>query len=221
MFMVPLNRASILRSCVHSSLSTAYGHGAIATALYLSDSVGADAFAVATLEEAIALRKAFLETVGGSSNSLQPNKVFVASLFPKGGDESMTLSTLPTNSTITGRKRSARPPNIRILVLGPPVGFPRCFDDYFHHNIEVMISGPEVAKALYQWVHDPDERKRTQVERSAMEVKEMALKGHPPAAPRSMPNPVMEQRDSTVSDASTSENSQSSDTVTPRHHRPP
>ena len=36
-----------------------YGHGAIATALYLADFCGADAFAVATLEEAIHLRRAF------------------------------------------------------------------------------------------------------------------------------------------------------------------
>jgi alanine racemase len=209
-----------MRSRFFVHLSSAYGHGAIATALYLSDSMGADAFAVATLEEAIALRKAFHETAPGPPNGLQPNKASVASLFPKGGDDNMTLSTLLTNFTANRRKRSARPPNIRILVLGPPVGFPRCFDDYFHHSIEVMISGPEVAKALYQWVHDPDERKRTQVERSAMESKERALKGPPPAAPRTMPNPVMEQRDSTVSDASTSENSLSSDTAAPRHHPP-
>jgi hypothetical protein len=168
--MVPLNRASILRSRVRSSLSSAYGNGAIATALYLSASVGADDFAVATLEEAIALRKAFHETARGSSSSLQPNKASVASLFPNSGDENMPLSTLPTISTITGRKRSARPPNIRILVLGPPVGFLRCFVDYFHHNIEVMISGPEVAKALYQWVHAPDERKRTQVDLRSFQV---------------------------------------------------
>ena len=38
-----------------------YGHGALATALHLADSCGADAFAVATLEEAIALRKAFAQ----------------------------------------------------------------------------------------------------------------------------------------------------------------
>lgn len=182
--------------------------------------MGAYAFAVATLEEAIALRRAFQETAGGSSNGVQLNKSPVTSLFVKGGDDNMTLATLPTTFTIPGRRRSARPPSIRILVLGPPVGFPRCFDDYFHHQIEVMISGPEVAKALYQWVHDPNERKRTQVERSAMEAKEMALKGHPPAAPRTMPNRVMEQRDSNISDASTSENSQSGDTVTPRHHPP-
>lgn len=39
-----------------------YGHGAIETALHLADYCGADAFAVATLEEGIALRKAFMES---------------------------------------------------------------------------------------------------------------------------------------------------------------
>lgn len=187
--------------------------------------MGADAFAVATLEEAIALRKAFQETAGGvGSNGLRPSKAKMSSLFQQSGDDSATFSTLPTNpnfSIMTGQRRSRRPPNIRILVLGPPVGFPRCFDDYFHHNIEVMISGPESAKALYQWVHDPAERKRTQVERAAMEAKEMALKDRPPPAPRTLPNSVAEQRESTVSDVSTTENSHSSDNnPTPRYHPP-
>lgn len=61
------------------------------------------------------------------------------------------------------------------VVLGPPVGFPRCFDDYYHYNIEVMISGPEVAVALYEWVCNTDERKRLQVERAANDIKEQIL----------------------------------------------
>ena len=72
----------------------------------------------------------------------------------------------------TNPRRSA---HIRILVLGPPVGFPRCFDDYYHYNIEAMISGPEVAMALYEWVSNKDERKRLQVERAANELKEKIL----------------------------------------------
>lgn len=111
--------------------------------MYLADSMGADAFAVATLEEAIALRKAFRETAEGvGANSVRLNRFNVSYPFKGDGDDNMTLSTLPTISTMTGQRRSRRQPNIRILVLGPPVGFPRCFDDYFHHNIEVMISGP-------------------------------------------------------------------------------
>ena len=75
------------------------------------------------------------------------------------------------------RKRTnpRRAAHIRILVLGPPVGFPRCFDDYCHYNIEAMISGPEVATALYEWVSNTDERKRLQVERAANELKKKIL----------------------------------------------
>ncbi len=75
-----------------------------------------------------------------------------------------------------------RPARIRILVLGPPVGYPRCFDDYYHHGIEVMVSGPEVAASLLEWLANDGERKRTQVERSAMEAKAHALLV--PSAPR-------------------------------------
>ena len=46
-----------------------YGHGSIETALYLADNCGADAFAVATLEEGIALRKAFLDTASTVTTS--------------------------------------------------------------------------------------------------------------------------------------------------------
>ena len=210
-----------------------YGHGAVATALFLADQGLCSAWAVATLEEAKILRKAFQETAGeAASSGLRLHKANVASLFQQGGDDSATLSTLPTASmfsTATGRRRSRRQPpsHIRILVLGPPVGYPRCFDDYFHFNIELMVSGPEIANQLKNWVMDPAERRRTQVERSATEAKEMALKGHPPPAPRSMPmsnsnsNSTVEQRDSNISDASTSENSQSSENnATPRYHPP-
>ena len=135
-----------------------YGHGALATALYLADGCGADAFAVATLEEGIALRKAFENNPPGRWTK------DMACLFPHG------LCPIKESTA-----RRMRPTQIRILVLGPPVGFPRCFDDYFFHGIEVMCSGPEVASALLHWVANENDRKRTQVERAAMEAKEKAL----------------------------------------------
>lgn len=76
------------------------------------------------------------------------------------------------NRNNTNPRRAA---HIRILVLGPPLGFPRCFDDYYHYNIEAMISGPEVAMALFEWVSNTDERKRLQVERAANELKQKIL----------------------------------------------
>ena len=45
-----------------------YGHGAVETAIHLADYCGADAFAVATLEEGIALRKAFMDSSNVNSN---------------------------------------------------------------------------------------------------------------------------------------------------------
>jgi alanine racemase len=46
-----------------------YGHGAIATAVHLADYCGADAFAVATLDEGIALRKALMDTTTATLNT--------------------------------------------------------------------------------------------------------------------------------------------------------
>mmetsp|Transcript_25023 Transcript_25023/g.38697 ORF Transcript_25023/g.38697 Transcript_25023/m.38697 type:complete len:690 (+) Transcript_25023:121-2190(+) len=108
----------------------AYGHGARLTARHLVDRCGASAFAVATLEEAIWIRKEF---------------------------------PLPQHA------------NIRIMVLGPPVNVPRCFDQYLHHGIEVMVSGMEVAEALWQWSRDVEGIKLSMVESAASESKEQAL----------------------------------------------
>ena len=229
-----------------------YGHGAIASALYLADHVGADAFAVATLEEGIALRKAFLQTqqqsMGGHCLGPAAGTLPVVNLLlPKTLPSSTTNTTATTATTTTttnlatsvasnhtsaiganGKanyhpttisrtslfynpsststtppseddeedaltvetiipkvpRKSLRPTQIRILVLGPPVGYPRCFDDYYHWNIECMVSGPEVARALMEWVLNTEERKRIAVERAAAEAKQLALNGGYPLAPR-------------------------------------
>jgi len=178
-----------------------YGHGAIPSAIFLADKIGADAFAVATLEEGIALRKALQETAStnpGCHENLNHYFNLKQSLNTTISDHRRNLAvdqdsmSLVSNSAFTtmygggiyggmyggmGAKNSRmiRAAHIRILVLGPPVGFPRCFDDYYHYNIEVMISGPEVAMALYEWVSNTDERKRLQVERAANELKKKIL----------------------------------------------
>lgn len=204
-----------------------YGHGAIPTAVFLADSVGADAFAVATLEEAITLRRALQQTAkvppgdlvllnrlgnhppdaaaataaaaavsasgaNGSSNVV-PAAVVTGTTtngihHPNSSNNRVDHDNILAGTSIGGtdavsilygppglRRRSMRQAHIRILVLGPPVGFPRCFDDYYHHNIEVSISGAEVAKALLEWVVNKNERMRKQVERAAAEAKELIL----------------------------------------------
>lgn len=155
-----------------------YGHGAIQTALHLADSCGADAFAVATLEEAIALRKAFEAIPARKPNGKTTRQVTNLFLAPgTAPSDPRSRSASPITNT-----RSMRSPHIRIIVLGPPVGYPRCFDDYYYYNVEVMVSGPEVARAIMEWVANPEQRKRTLVERAAQESKQKALQTHPSRA---------------------------------------
>jgi Alanine racemase, N-terminal domain len=59
-----------------------YGHGAIATALHLADSCGADAFAVATLEEAIGLRRAFEQNPPGRWSKQLASRMHVSGGLP-------------------------------------------------------------------------------------------------------------------------------------------
>ena len=192
-----------------------YGHGAIQTALHMADK-GADAFAVATLEEGILLRKALdatskklmkkkkKQTSAASSSSgaaaATPRKlsgttdsVDLTDMFRPPAtqqqqqqqqstmDESdaisvalstASVSTTTSSITTTTAASSRRAALIRILVLGPPVGCPLCFDDYCHYSIECMITGPEVAAALIQWVANPLDHKRRLVERVAQETKQ-------------------------------------------------
>ena len=182
-----------------------YGHGAIRTALHMADK-GADAFAVATLEEAILLRKAlddtfkkrkqssFSASTGSTTiTTAAARKQSLATDFELSDmfrpptqqqqpaiDEtdaiSVALSTtsvsVSTTSSISNGATPRRAAVIRILVLGPPVGCPLCFDEYCHYSIECMVSGPEVAAALMQWVANPLDHKRRLVERVAQETKE-------------------------------------------------
>jgi alanine racemase len=185
-----------------------YGHGAISTAIHLADSAGAEAFAVATLEEAITLRKAFETTPVGGAKDLVNGKATpvpagkastMFSSFFQPPDDDGAETVLTNGTTISQQKSSAinkRSNNIRILVLGPAVGYPRCFDDYYYYNIELVVSGPEVAKALMAWVADPDERKRTIVERAATESKTKALLNKPNDAERKEEAAVRETKHS-------------------------
>jgi alanine racemase len=182
-----------------------YGHGAIASALHLADCCGEDAFAVATLEEAIALRKAFESNppgAGPKKSAVAPALRPVANLFlaPGTPDPQRMRSSSRSASPITNT-RSMRSPHIRILVLGPPVGYPRCFDDYYYYNVEVMVSGPEVARALMEWVANPEERKRTLVERAARDAKQRALMADPRSARTSING--SKEADEDISDGQT------------------
>lgn len=155
-----------------------YGHGAIATALHLADCCGADAFAVATLEEAIQLRRAFENNPPGrwSKQLASHFHVSLDSSHPAFWAASNVASSTHDGAEAQPNKnRSMRPPRIRIIVLGPPVNFPRCFDDYFYHGIELMVSGPEVAEQLLAWVKNVKERKRIEVQQAANEAKAKAL----------------------------------------------
>mmetsp|Transcript_7518 Transcript_7518/g.18082 ORF Transcript_7518/g.18082 Transcript_7518/m.18082 type:complete len:494 (+) Transcript_7518:20-1501(+) len=207
-----------------------YGHGSIATALFLADNMGADAFAVATLEEGIALRKAFQDTPPGmqyklaGGNSLQTKNSTsakdVASLFQP---STSTTNAARSTDASSSRRRYHRPPRIRILVLGPPAPAKNAFDDFLHFNIEVMISGPEVAKALLEWVCNTEERKRLQVERAATEAKERALQLQSNVQQTQQgANPTSRLRKkSSDSDSSNNENSVDFNVEASQLYRPP
>jgi hypothetical protein len=134
-----------------------YGHGAVLTTCHLVEFCGAEAFAVATLEEGVALRKALEEHFSSVMESVE-------------------------------RVR----PRVRILVLGAPVGYPACFDSYLHYDIELMVSGPEVAASLAQWMKDHDRRKRAEVLRVAESRKEELI-GNEALAVNPLMNMVVRQ----------------------------
>lgn len=190
-----------------------YGHGAIETSLHLADHCGADAFAVATVDEGVALRKALNKNNGISVPSsiaeyahnqipatIAPNgignerkrinsitglfhpppSVYIGENTTKTSDTSsigsapLSLSSVPLPHLATSKqahllknKTNARSPNIRILVLGPPTNLPDDFALYQQFNLELMCSGPQMARALIEWVADCDARRIQEVEKAA------------------------------------------------------
>mmetsp|Transcript_13491 Transcript_13491/g.25322 ORF Transcript_13491/g.25322 Transcript_13491/m.25322 type:complete len:692 (+) Transcript_13491:736-2811(+) len=78
----------------------------------------------------------------------------------------------PANTSVGKLMRS---PNIRILVLGPPTNLPHDFSLYQQFNLELMCSGPHMARALMEWVADCDARRIQEVEKAAMYQKSILL----------------------------------------------
>lgn len=175
-----------------------YGHGAIETALHLADYCGADSFAVATVNEGIDLRKALQaspgivmkdwsvsggsKTPGLSTGLFQPP----VSIDVKLGSDTSSIKS----STLTAGTQQVRNPmpvlgnvnqkfnrsaHIRILVLGPPTNLPDDFSLYQQYNLELMISGPQMARSLMEWVADHDSRRIAEVEKAAIEQKSVLL----------------------------------------------
>lgn len=66
-----------------------------------------------------------------------------------------------------GATKKNRSPNIRILVLGPPTHLPDDFALYQQFNLELMCSGPQMARALMEWVANCDARRIQEVEKAA------------------------------------------------------
>lgn len=187
-----------------------YGHGSSETAIHLADYCGADAFAVATVDEGVTLRKALNQvgvgvqpaatnknasissstTQNGSANAtkiksnmndlFQPPASVVEISTGSGCDTSSIASTsvvpAPINNAQLGSlRKQARSPNIRILVLGPPTNLPDDFALYQQFNLELMCSGPQMARALMEWVQDSDGRRIQEVEKAATYQKSILL----------------------------------------------
>ena len=181
-----------------------YGHGAIETALQLADHCGADSFAVATINEGVALRKALNQDNAGISTSthfgrnspngcantsskkssrigsisdlfLPPPSVEIGTkhankLFSDTssiGSASVPVVPLPTVKHKLQQQIKTRSKNIRILVLGPPTNLPDDFALYQQFHLELMCSGPQIARALMEWVADCDTRRIQEVEEAA------------------------------------------------------
>lgn len=140
----------------------AYGHGACATALHLATRCGCDAFAVATLEEAVDLRISLRASLATEYHSAAAANTVVKNT--KSGNIGSTETVL------------AATPYVRILVLGPPVNFPECFDTYYYYNIEMMVTGIEVAEALLVWLKDIEGRRQRFFEMRSREVRSELLR---------------------------------------------
>jgi len=174
-----------------------YGHGSTETALHLADYSGADSFAVATVDEGVALRKALnlhsntniqnRAKIRNMGNALfqPPASVEIASESQgnNGCDVSSIASiiSVPVSISIASQignnvKKQARSPNIRILVLGPPTNLPNDFSLYQQFNLELMCSGPQMARSLMEWVANCDARRIQEVEEAATYQKSILLK---------------------------------------------
>ena len=186
-----------------------YGHGSTETALHLADYSGVDAFAVATVDEGVALRKALNSNSGTPINNSStcsmnnqktkvrkivgrdlfqpPPSVEIASAsHGNGGCDVSTIASIPIQipvpipiSSQIGNgnvEKQARSPNIRILVLGPPTNLPNDFALYQQFNLELMCSGPQMARALMEWVANCDARRIQEVEEAATYQKDILLK---------------------------------------------
>ena len=197
-----------------------YGHGALETALHLADYCGADAFAVATVDEGVALRKALNQnsagiaasgvggggvasTAGSTANANATASVTLSALFqpPQSVDigsqvngecDTSSIGSFPLSAPTPTptpilvspfpvpmkkllKKKQMRSPNIRILVLGPPTNLPGDFSLYQQFNLELMCSGPQMARSLMEWVVDCDARRILQVENAATYQKSLLM----------------------------------------------
>lgn len=126
---------------------------------------------------------------GGSKLGLSPGlfQPPVSVDVKLGSDTSSIKSSTLTAATSTQQVRSPLPSlgvvnqkvnrsaHIRILVLGPPTNLPDDFSLYQQYNLELMISGPQMARSLMEWVADHDSRRIAEVEKAAIEQKSVLL----------------------------------------------
>jgi len=143
-----------------------YGHGAIQTALHLADYCGADAFAVATLEEGIALRKAFMDTSHKSHHNLnyshhaQHNQAATSRRNSRNPSPSTEYKTATGTAIAIAKKKTVpitstslfTPPTSAIEVqshyselssIGAPVPVGVSATATHHHNMNTPISVPK------------------------------------------------------------------------------
>ncbi len=117
-----------------------YGHGAIETALHLADYCGADAFAVATLEEGVALRKALVETAVNVNVNVNRNVNMNSSMTSTGAGMNLNLN----------KKIKTKTPSIISPSLFTPPAPPKSIDVQSQSDVSLLTKSIKQQQQIQQ-----------------------------------------------------------------------
>lgn len=105
--------------------------------------------------------------IGSRNNATMKSEIGSALNNHFSDTSSIGSAPVPTVKQQLHQQSKRRSPNIRILVLGPPTNLPDDFALYQQFNLELMCSGPKIARVLMEWVANCDSRRIQEVEEAA------------------------------------------------------